>query len=372
VGLAAGRATVTLGHVLAAAAAPTLGGAVRLTRTLLLRAHCSALRTAPRELANALSAANAPRHVLPAKAGALSSMGFADVGAFASGPSGTIGGAAPGAGGAAALATAAARAALLAPPLHVYAPAQLQTLAVTFPELLAQAFPLTTADERARVEVDTVPDAALAHYAAFFDAIDAEATHYLSLERLKAAQLQFRALLATAAAVAVAGGGGSNNNMTSGSGDHQRRSLLLDGSGGALVALAAQERRRRFPLAEHDAAQAQTQLAATGRSRLSGYEQRLQAAVAQPWVARWQVLDIQLTVALAKSVDKQRTGFVSLAELLRYAFPSVPCVWTRDRLSGARGDEASLSCRCSICRFCGARYTKPRPASPYLDGSAAW
>jgi hypothetical protein len=363
---------ISLMQMYCASNMPTLGGAIRLTRCLFLRSACSSMKTAPRGVTEhqiTMAPANAPRHHLKnnhyhhQSAGRQSQQGMSDgISNNNNSPATAVSaGGQPGAASNSAFSSFTSRHGA-APPFHIYTPAQLTSLRISFSDLLAQVFPLTTADERFRViEMDTVPEPILQHYALFFDAVDVENLQHLSIEHLKAAQQKYRGI--------ASAGGGTGGDPRSGS---------------ALRSVLVQERLKSFPLAEHFARKQREKEIALG-SRQNGYESRLQPHPQLPWNARWVLLDISLTVSSAKLIDKQRTGFVSLAEILRFSFPSVPCAWTRDRLSGkvtatgtnndnqADGSPSGASnCRCSICRFCSVRYTKSRPPNPYLEGNAIW
>jgi hypothetical protein len=178
---------------------------------------------------------------------------------------------------------------------------------ITFPQLLQQLYPSLSAAVVARVEVETLPAHVLRQYAASFDELDDTATQYLSLERLKGAQRRYQLVAA---------------------GQH-----MMDA-------------------------------AAPG-----AYEARAVAGVHRS-AAAWHVGDVAVTVAWAKLVDRMRTGYVSLVELLRCAYPNIQCLWSRERYGMAvRSEEV---CRCALCDFCGERYFKQRPANPYTDGTAVW
>ncbi|KEG08154.1 phosphatidylinositol-4-phosphate 5-kinase [Trypanosoma grayi] len=52
--------------------------------------------------------------------------------------------------------------------------------------------------------------------------------------------------------------------------------------------------------------------------------------------AQWGIADISLSISFAKYIDRFKKGSVTLADVLRHAYPNVPCVVTRNRLmSGA-------------------------------------
>eukprot|EP00760_Papus_ankaliazontas_P007609 PhM_4_TR13398/c0_g1_i1/m.87276 len=81
--------------------------------------------------------------------------------------------------------------------------------------------------------------------------------------------------------------------------------------------------------------------------------------------ASWHLGTVHLTVRLLKAIDRHKTGYVSLVEILRYCYPNVPCLMTRERLGAqVRADEV---CSCALCAFCGPRYKRPRPPSPYNE-----
>ncbi|EKF39306.1 hypothetical protein MOQ_000472 [Trypanosoma cruzi marinkellei] len=99
-------------------------------------------------------------------------------------------------------------------------------------------------------------------------------------------------------------------------------------------------------------------------------------------LVQWEIGDIALSVSFAKYMDRSKGGSVTLADILRHAYPNVPCAATRARLSLAAlpprrvphvtegqmngaatagrqissGTSISLlqSCRCCICTMCAA------------------
>jgi hypothetical protein len=96
------------------------------------------------------------------------------------------------------------------------------------------------------------------------------------------------------------------------------------------------------------------------------YEERMRPGFFKHLVV-WYIGDICLTIPLFKAIDKAKTGYISLSELLRVALPNIACLQTRERLgTSSRADEF---CRCDICSYCDQKYTKPRPPNPYLDGT---
>ena len=176
---------------------------------------------------------------------------------------------------------------------------------MTFPQLLTQLFPCMWPSIPDRCERDTAPLPVLSAYSASFDALDESGTGYLSLERMKAAQLNYQ--------------------MTHAMGQP---------------------------------------LQPTNR-----YEQLMKPGFFKHLVV-WYIGDIHLSVPLFKAIDKSKTGYINLLELLRIALPNVPCLATKERLGQAiRPDEF---CRCELCSYCTAKYTKPRPPNPYLDGSVQY
>ncbi|ESS70564.1 hypothetical protein TCDM_00708 [Trypanosoma cruzi Dm28c] len=99
-------------------------------------------------------------------------------------------------------------------------------------------------------------------------------------------------------------------------------------------------------------------------------------------LVQWEIADIALSVPFAKYMDRSRSGSVTLADILRHAYPNVPCAATRARLSlaalsprrdphltegqmngtstagrqNSSGSSISLPqcCRCCICTMCAA------------------
>lgn len=200
------------------------------------------------------------------------------------------------------------------------------SFAISFPQLYSLLFPNTSPSQATRVEIDTIPALVLRRYASAFDALDdMGVTGYVSLEKLKSAQRQYQTTV----------------------------SCRLDWK-----ATVATLRKQAVSGAAGDPSHAS-----------NAYLSRLEPGVFQQ-APRWMIGDIALTVALAKAIDRQRTGFVSLVELLRYAYPNVPCLATKERLGvTVRAEDA---CKCCLCAFCGPRYVKPRPPNPYVDGSLSW
>jgi len=178
---------------------------------------------------------------------------------------------------------------------------------VTFPRLLAQVYPMIWPEVVERVERRAIPPHALRSYEASFEELD-EGTGYLSLERMKSAQAKFRESIAA-------------------------------GRSGIVHASNAFERHIHRTRFKH--------------------------------LCRWLIGDISVTVSFMKQVDRTRSGFVGLAELLRAAFPNVQCARIREHLQPGRTDEGT--CRCDICSStAGPKHNRPRPPNPYIDSKVQW
>ena len=209
---------------------------------------------------------------------------------------------------------------------------------MTFPQLLEQIFPNIWKEFLVRCEVTLIPRHALEGYSRSFDELDTGLTGYLSLEAMKVGQKRFQ--------IALSRG------------------------------LSAVERPE------------------------TSYERAVHRSIFKHQ-ARWLIGDISVTVTFLKQVDSRlKSGFVSLAEVLRYAFPNVPCAATKERLAGpsaaggfvgvgtegagssgvaggaddgAGEDGGPTLCRCCICQFCSApRFNRPRPPNPYVEGYLSW
>jgi hypothetical protein len=213
-----------------------------------------------------------------------------------------------------------------------------------------------------------VPEAALEQYALYFAALVGDGTQYIAVERLKAAQERYRAVAASdVAGVAYRSPQQLTAAAVEGTAPHDtvvhRETLHA-----FLLRAPAHSRAvgdRAYPLASR-----------AEPDDASGYERMLQPVPGFPHLARWMLLDIPLTLSMARAIDRLRTGFFSLAELLRFTYPNVPCAAGKERLTGAgsaqRIEDAASMCGCCICRFCRPRFTRPRPPNPYLDGGATW
>lgn len=180
---------------------------------------------------------------------------------------------------------------------------------MTFTQMLSQVFPNLWKEFNLRCELTEIPDFALAGYLESFERLDEHKTGYLSIEAMKVAQKRLQSAIAA-----------GNQSIVQPSNSY--------------------ERNVRRSIFKHQ--------------------------------ARWLVGDISLTITFAKQVDsRSKTGFLSLAEVLRYAFPNVPCLYTKERLGVVmKSDDL---CRCCICKFCsGSRFTMPRPPNPYVDGILSW
>lgn len=189
---------------------------------------------------------------------------------------------------------------------------------MTFDQMLSEAFPNVWKEFLLRVEVTTIPLYALDGYLSAFRVFDESNCAYLSLEKMKLAQRRFQAARSSG---------------------HQKISMPT-----------------------------------------SPWEEHVTQGIMKHQ-ARWLLGDISLTVSWVKHCDRARTGYVSLAEILRQAFPNVPCYWTKERLvsgfaTSSKGEDVlppNSNCECSICCFCvGPEFEKPRPFSPYVEGSAVW
>ncbi|CUE94369.1 phosphatidylinositol-4-phosphate 5-kinase, putative [Bodo saltans] len=188
---------------------------------------------------------------------------------------------------------------------------------MTFAQMLAEVFPNVWKEFLLRVEVTTIPLYALEGYLSSFRVYDEMKCGFLSLEKMKLAQRRFQSARA---------------------------------SGHAKISMPT-----------------------------SPWEEYVTQGIMKHQ-ARWLLGDISLTVSWVRHCDRTRSGFVSLAEILRVAFPNVPCYATKERLMSGfttgKSDESlpPLSeCRCSICLFCvGKEFEGARPPSPYVDGSAVW
>ena len=179
---------------------------------------------------------------------------------------------------------------------------------MTFPQLLTQVYPSVWKEFIRRVEHSTIPKDALRGYEQAFDLLDETSTGHLSLERMKMAQKKLQAAMANG--------------------------------------------QQRIP---HPS------------NAYEGYIER------GPFKAqgRWLVADISVTVSLMKQIDRTRSGYVSFSELMRAAFPNVACHLAQERLNPSI--KLDDMCRCSICEFCSsAKFLRPKPVSPYLDGSVVW
>jgi hypothetical protein len=195
--------------------------------------------------------------------------------------------------------------------------------AVTFPQLLRQLYPHLAPGAAERTDVDSLPVTVLRRYARDFDRLDALQQHHLGIERLKAAQ---------------------------------RRWQLRVANGHAAAMLSPSMADMRAPGSPSASA-----CDALDKESQPGFWRHSPS---------WSVGDIELTVTLAKLVDRHRTGWVSLLDLLRFCYPNIPCLSTRERLG--QSVRAEEQCACVLCAFCGPRYMRPRPPSPYVDGSVAW
>jgi hypothetical protein len=190
---------------------------------------------------------------------------------------------------------------------------------ITFPQLLRQLYPHLSPGAAERAEVDSLPLTVLRRYAKDFDRLDALQQHHVGVERLKAAQRRWQHAVATEA---------------------------------------------NFQLSPS--------MRAPGSPSLAASDALDHHAVPGFWrhVPVWTIGDIELTVHLAKLADRHRTGWVSLLDLLRFSYPNIPCLTTRERLGQIV--RAEDQCGCVLCAFCGERYTRPRPPSPYVDPNVAW
>jgi hypothetical protein len=187
---------------------------------------------------------------------------------------------------------------------------------LTFPDMLREVFPNLWNEVVVRVELTAIPTYALDGYAAAFRLLDESDSGYLSLEQMKVAQRRFQ------------------------------------------NAIAAGQSKISMPT--------------------NSYEERIQRGIFKHQ-GRWLIGDISVTINLVKSIDRLRSGFVAFSEVLRVAFPNVPCQAMKDRLLGtppaapAAQQRHEELCECCICRFCMApQFAKPKPASPYTDGTAVW
>ncbi|ORC88493.1 phosphatidylinositol-4-phosphate 5-kinase [Trypanosoma theileri] len=91
--------------------------------------------------------------------------------------------------------------------------------------------------------------------------------------------------------------------------------------------------------------------------------------------AYWVIGDIMLSIDFARYIDRFKTGLLSLADILRHAYPNIPCLLTKNRLlpsttvthsqfhstglglGGGVGNPSTdrlniSSCQCCICTFC--------------------
>ena len=179
---------------------------------------------------------------------------------------------------------------------------------MSFPQLLAQVYPSVWKEFFRRVEHSTIPKDALRGYEQAFDLLDEASSGHLSLERMKVAQKKFQA------------------------------------------AMASGQQRIMHPSNAYEGSIERSTFKAQGR---------------------WLVADISVTVSLMKQIDRTRSGYVSFSELLRAAFPNVACHFSQERLNPSMKFEDM--CRCSICEFCStSKFLRPKPVSPYLDGSLVW
>ncbi|RNF25658.1 phosphatidylinositol-4-phosphate 5-kinase [Trypanosoma conorhini] len=82
-------------------------------------------------------------------------------------------------------------------------------------------------------------------------------------------------------------------------------------------------------------------------------------------LVHWEVADIALSVSFAKYMDRSKRVSVTLAEILRHAYPNVPCLATKDRLL-----PAALPARRGAQRREGQMSTAARTGHPNFPGSA--
>lgn len=193
---------------------------------------------------------------------------------------------------------------------------------MTFPQMLSEVFPNLWPESTLRVEVEDIPLYALEGYLSSFREYD-EAQHgFLPLEKMKIAQRRYQ-------------------NARS----HGNTSISMP---------------------------------------TNVWEEKVTQGFMKHQ-ARWLMGDISLTVGFVKQVDRGRTGYFSFAEILRNAFPNVPCLATKERLGGLKAEDqqavAALGssggsvtgCGCCICSYCNnSEFDRVRPASPYLDGGFTW
>jgi Ca2+-binding EF-hand superfamily protein len=188
-----------------------------------------------------------------------------------------------------------------------------RTDTMTFPQLLGQVYPSVWKEFLRRVEHSSIPLDALRGYERAFDQLDESGTGHLSLERMKAAQKRMQSALA--------------------SGNCAQAPRIIPNPSNQYEAMVLR-----------------------GPFKSQG---------------RWLVADISVTVSFMKQIDRTRSGYVSFQELIRAAFPNVACHLSQERLNPAVKFEDV--CRCCICEFCStAKFMRPKPVSPYLDGSVVW
>jgi hypothetical protein len=203
---------------------------------------------------------------------------------------------------------------------------------MTFPQLLAQVYPSMWKEFVLRVEHCTIPLDALRGYERAFDRLDEGGTGHLSLERMKAAQKKMQSALASGA-------------------QHHQGVSSSGGGGGGVGSSGSSTQMIPHP---------------------SNSYERLVVAGVFKCQGRWLVADISVTVLLMKQIDRTRSGFVSFPELMRAAFPNVACHASQERLNPSMKFESA--CRCCICEYCASnsKFMRPKPVSPYLDGSVLW
>ncbi|KAH9599727.1 hypothetical protein LSM04_002830 [Trypanosoma melophagium] len=141
----------------------------------------------------------------------------------------------------------------------------------------------------------------------------------------------------------------------------------LDEEGRCLISIQGMIAARRQFLAARAIGHDQT-------PSLTNELERLVRPGRQRCLVYWDIGDIKLTIEFARYMDRFESGFLSLADILRHAYPNIPCFLTKNRLLpstavnhrqlhsiesevGGVGntytDRLNISsCRCCICTLC--------------------